>query len=320
MPSLDVVICTYNRAADLDRCLDALARQDPAVEGDWRVTVIDNNCTDRTADVVEAHVRRGRIPGLTRRIEPQQGLTPARQAGVRGSDADWIGFVDDDCGVASNWVAQAVRFAASRPDAGAFGGRVRPDWCRTPPTHLARHAWLFAAQDHGDEVCRVESLVGAGVVVNRRALGEVGWTAEPFLADRTGLGHVSGGDVEISFRLGRAGHCLWYVPSLRIDHRIAPSRQRMPDLLRLAHGLGAGAELVSLMGSSDVGGWPRQTGLILRQELRRHFASTTYVLRGRYPWQDWMIRMAFLAGQRAQHRALSRDEATRDRLGGVWAR
>ena len=280
----------------------------------------DNNCTDRTADVVAAHVAQGRIPGLTYKVERRQGLTPARQAGVRESAAEWIAFVDDDCRVASDWVAEAVRFAASRPEAGGFGGRVRPDWGRIPPKHLPRHAWLFAAQDHGDEVRAVESLVGAGVVLSRRALGQVGWTAEPLLADRTGLGHVSGGDVEICFRLAAAGHLLWYVPSLRIDHLIAPSRQRMPDLLRLARGLGAGAELVSLMGSPDPAGWPRQVSATLSDELRRHLASTSYVLRGQYPWQDWLIRMAFLAGQRAQHRALSRDAGTRDRLGGVWAR
>jgi GT2 family glycosyltransferase len=319
MPGLDVVICTYNRAADLDRCLNALGRQDP-VEGDWRVTVIDNNCTDRTADVVDAHVREGRIPGLTRRVERRQGLTPARQAGVRESEAEWVAFVDDDCLVASDWVAEAVRFAASRPEAGGFGGRVRPDWGRPPPEHLSRHAWLFAAQDHGGEARRVESLVGAGVVLNRRALAEVGWTAEPYLADRTGLGHVSGGDVEICFRLAAAGRLLWYVPSLRIDHLIAPSRQRLRDLLGLARGLGAGAELVSLMGSSDPAGWPGRTGAILVEEFRRHLASTSYVLRGRYPWRDWLIRLAFLAGQRAQHRALSQDATTRDRLGGVCAR
>ncbi len=326
MTTLDVVICTYNRAADLDRCLDALGRQQAAEAADtpWRVTVIDNNCTDGTAEVVEAHRRRGQVPGLARRVEPQQGLTPARQAGARESRAEWIAFVDDDCLVAPDWVAAAVEFARAHPEAGAFGGRVRPDWGleggRAPPAHLSRHAWLFAAQDLGDAPREVESLVGAGVVLNRRALEEVGWIAEPYLADRTGLGHVSGGDVEICFRLAAAGRRLWYVPTLRIDHRVAPGRQRMADLLRLARGLGAGAELVNLMGAPDPEAWPRRAGEALRGELRRHLASTPYVLRRRYPWRDWMIRAAFLAGRRAQHRALSRDEATRSRLGGVWAR
>ena len=63
-----------------------------------------------------------------------------------------------------------------------------------------------------------------------------------------------------------------------------------------------------------------ERGAILRREVRVHLASTSYVLRGRYPWQDWLIRMAFLSGQRAQHRSLTHDARTRDRLGGVGAR
>ncbi len=318
MPTLDVVICTYNRAADLDRCLEALARQRP-VSAQWRTTVVDNNSTDRTADIVALRARQGDVPDLARVVEPRQGLTPARQKGLAESSADWVAFVDDDCLVAPDWVAETLRFAATQPSAGAFGGRVVPDFGRTPPGHLTRHAWLFAAQDHGPDVREVENLVGAGLVVNRRALDAVGWTAEPYLADRTGLGHVSGGDVEISFRLTAAGRKLWYVPSLRIDHRIAASRQHMRELLGLARGLGAGAELVNLMGSPEPSRWLPQVETLLRKEIRRHAASTYHVLNGRYPWRDWLIRAAFLAGRHTQQRALRDDPATRGRLGGVWA-
>ncbi len=286
----------------------------------WRATVVDNNSTDGTADIVAFHTRQGGVPGLVRIVEPRQGLTHARQRGVAQSSADWVAFVDDDCLLAPEWITEAVCFAAGQPNAGAFGGRVVPDWGRTPPDHLPRHAWLFAAQDHGREIREVESLVGAGVVLNRRALDAVGWTAEPYLADRIGLGHASGGDVEICYRLTAAGRKLWFVPSMRIDHRIAASRQRMPELLGLARGLGAGAELVDLMGSSEPSSWLSRVERTLRSDIRRHLASTYHVVTGRYHWRDWLIRAAFLAGQHTQHRALRRDAGTRTRLGGVWAR
>jgi len=282
------------------------------------VTVVDNNCTDHTAGVVTRHAGTGRIPGLRRIAEPRQGLTPARQCGVRASTADWVAFVDDDCILAPDWIAGALRFAAAHPEAGGFGGRVMPDWGREPPDYLLRHGWLFAAQDHGPEPCEVESLVGAGMALNRRALGEAGWTERPYLADRTGLGHVSGGDVEICYRLTSAGRRLWYVPSLWLDHRVSPKRQRLRDLCRLARGLGAGAELVSLMGSPDPGEWQARVEADIGAQIHRHAASTWYVLKGQYPWHDWLIRCAFLAGQRAQHRALRRDPQLRARLAGVF--
>jgi glucosyl-dolichyl phosphate glucuronosyltransferase len=318
MTRLDVVICTYNRAADLEACLIALAAQREAAEG-WRVTVIDNNSTDATPAVVAAQAARGSPLGLRRLVETTQGLTPARLRGVRESEAAWIAFVDDDCIVGPYWVAETLRFAAAHPEAGAFGGRVLPDWGRPPPAHLKRHGWLFAEQDYGAEPRTVGQLVGAGIVLNARALEAVGWTSQPYLADRTGVSHVSGGDVEIGCRLAGGGYPLWYAPGLRIDHRIAPARQRMRALLSLAHGLGSGAELVNLMGSADPDGWPDRMAAVLGEEIRRHVASTRYVLTGRYPWQDWLLRAAFLAGRRKQHRALSKDANARARLGALWA-
>jgi len=283
LTSLDVVICTYNRAADLADCLAALARQSGADPAAWRVTVVDNNCTDATPEVVAAQAAGGAPPGLRRVAEPTQGLTPARLRGVRGSSAGWVAFVDDDCICAPDWVAEALRFAVAHPEAGAFGGRVLPDWGRAAPSHLARHGWLFAQQDHGSEAKPVGNLVGAGVVLNRRALEDVGWTVDPLLADRTGLGHVSGGDVEIGCRLAFGGYGLWYAPGLRIDHRIAPARQGIRGLVGLAKGLGAGAELVSLMGAPNPDDWPARVGATLAEEIRCDIASTRYVFKGEYP-------------------------------------
>jgi glycosyltransferase involved in cell wall biosynthesis len=46
--SIDVVICTYNRAASLDAVLSTLSRQSPNVDVVWSVLVIDNASTDST--------------------------------------------------------------------------------------------------------------------------------------------------------------------------------------------------------------------------------------------------------------------------------
>jgi len=97
--TLEIVICTYNRAADLDRCLARLGDQRDA-EADWSVTVVNNNCTDRTSQVVAEHVASGRVPHLAQIFERVQGLTPARRRGVLESTAEWVAFVDDDCLVA----------------------------------------------------------------------------------------------------------------------------------------------------------------------------------------------------------------------------
>lgn len=52
--ALDVIICTHNRAADLNRTLAALASQTKTDDVHWSVLVIDSGSTDPTSTVVEA--------------------------------------------------------------------------------------------------------------------------------------------------------------------------------------------------------------------------------------------------------------------------
>ena len=49
-PLLELVICTYNNAPMLDLALTSLARQKPSTQAGWACLVVDNNCTDATAD------------------------------------------------------------------------------------------------------------------------------------------------------------------------------------------------------------------------------------------------------------------------------
>lgn len=313
--NFDIVICTYNRAAALDLCLKTLSRQQAGPD-DWRVTVIDNNCTDNTAEIVAAHVARNHLPRLTRIPETRQGLTSARQRGVGDSVARWVAFVDDDCLLAPDWIAQLRDRALSNPEAGAIGGKVIPDWGRTAPAWLERHGWLFARQDHGETARPVDSLVGAGMVVNRAAMAATGWIGAPFLADRVGRDFTSGGDVEISLRLAAAGYAQWYDPAMHLRHVIDPARQKLRDLLGLARGLGAGAELASLLCAPDAGTWLAAQHAELGRLRRHHARSGLFELSTRLSWQDWLISGAFLEGRRKGYRSLSENAALRLQLAG----
>ena len=239
---LDVVICTYNNAAGLDRTLHALGRSRPA-EGRWGVLVVDNNSTDDTQQVVRRHRDAGALPALTCVQEQRQGLTWARLRGVTSTTAPWVAFVDDDCIVDEAWVERTVSFAGTHPDAGAFGGRVVLDHEQEIKPVLRSYGWAFAEQDLGDEEQPVDCLVGAGMVLNRAALDECGWTQEPLLADRVGEALVSGGDVELALRVAGTGRPLWYVPACEIHHEIPARRVARSYLVRIVTGLGVSHSL-----------------------------------------------------------------------------
>src|SRR3954454_12809609 len=112
--SIDVVVCTYDHAASLEMALAAPARQRVPEGVDWGVLVVDNNCTDGTGALLARLRAEGALP-LRGVREPVQGLTPARVRGVRETAREWIAFVDDDCVVAHDWIAQAAAVARERP-------------------------------------------------------------------------------------------------------------------------------------------------------------------------------------------------------------
>ena len=250
-PELEVVICTYNNAAMLDGVLSALACQRQVERARWTCLVVDNNCTDDTPNVVARHVLAGAIPDLRSVREPKQGLTSARLRGVRSTTSQWIAFVDDDCFLQSDWIAQAIAFADSHSCVGAFGGRVALDWEVEPPRYVRAYGYSFAEQDQGKVEHQVTFLAGAGLVVNRLALSASGWIAAPLLADRVGEKLVSGGDVEIVLRIAGIGRELWYVPQCVLNHRI-PARRFSPRyLININRNLGISQALAEALVSAD---------------------------------------------------------------------
>ena len=109
---MDIVICTYNNAALLDRVLTEISLQKVSKIYNWSVLVVDNNCTDETADIVNKHINSRLIPNLRRIVEQKQGLTHARLCGIKNTTSEWLAFVDDDCLLSEDWIDKAIQFAA----------------------------------------------------------------------------------------------------------------------------------------------------------------------------------------------------------------
>ena len=295
MSSLEIAICTYNRAQELDLCLTTLARQ-TAAKNTWQVLVIDNASTDNTQSIVEKHRRQELFPQLRIIHEKKQGLTSARQRAIKESEAQYIAFVDDDCYLEPSWIRELNKAIEKYPNAVAFGGRVKPTWPPNIDKKYLSHGWLFAEQPHGkpSKEGETEALVGAGLVINRMALMATGWVDQPLIEDRVGRGATSGGDVEISLRLSEAGGQLMYIPSMQLEHKIDPERQTKQSMFELSAGLGAGAALISLMQSQIL------PGEFFKNEIYRSKKRLRKLLIGmlkhNYSITDWRIYRAFELG------------------------
>src|SRR3954466_14429632 len=99
-PDLSIVLCTYNRAALLERALIALRDSSGAPRAE--LIVVDNNSSDATPGVVGSFAAgplAGRYAG-----EPRQGLSYARNTGILRASAPLLAFTDDDVEAGPDWI------------------------------------------------------------------------------------------------------------------------------------------------------------------------------------------------------------------------
>lgn len=120
MTAVSVVVPIYNGAVTIGACLDSLLHQ-TAVDFCYEIIVVENGCTDTTAQVVQ------RYP--VRLIScRERGPAAARNTGVTVSTGDILAFTDADCIADPGWLAALVAPFAD-PQVGAVAGAIRAYDC-----------------------------------------------------------------------------------------------------------------------------------------------------------------------------------------------
>lgn len=225
-----VIVCTYNRAHNLPRCLGALANMHGTQEIAWEVLVVDNNSSDETPGMVQRLA--GELPIEIRYTrEAQQGLNYARNRGIRESRGRFFAYVDDDIAVGADWLAALYgNFMAN--DADAVGGRIHldpgvklPKWIQDDETK-----GFLGYQDYGDEPFRMDGKrrypYGGNMAFNRRVVDRIGYF-NPLLG-RKGEGRkrselFKGAETDYFHRLTDAGEArIFYEPRAIVYHQVQP--------------------------------------------------------------------------------------------------
>jgi glycosyltransferase involved in cell wall biosynthesis len=117
-----IQLCTYNRAALLERVLDACFEQ-TVPEGAYEVVLVNDGSTDDTPAVIER--ARSRVRGSFAVVDqPNSGLAKGRNAGIARSTGERIIFIDDDVLPLPNFVAEHLRSHAAHPQAIVRGGAI----------------------------------------------------------------------------------------------------------------------------------------------------------------------------------------------------
>ncbi len=136
-PFVSIVIPTYNRAKELERCFRSLFALDYPVDC-LEIIVVDDASTDETSSLLQRLGQEAVTYGLTVRVvrhEKQQGVGVSRNTGAEVAQYDLIAYLDSDCVASPSWLRSLVPvFQDIR--IGAVGGMI---WAYDRKTLLGRY-------------------------------------------------------------------------------------------------------------------------------------------------------------------------------------
>ncbi|NOQ77328.1 MAG: glycosyltransferase, partial [Methylococcaceae bacterium] len=88
MVSVSIIIPTFNRSALLERALESVNKQ---TVSDYEIIVVDDGSTDNTAEMIQT-----KFPEVQYVLQPNRGVSSARNKGLKLAKGQWLAFLDSD--------------------------------------------------------------------------------------------------------------------------------------------------------------------------------------------------------------------------------
>ena len=150
---LTAIICTYNRARYVGKLLESIAANDLA-KTEYELLLVDNNCTDNTREVCEAFAAAHPDVIFRYTTEPEQGLSAAKNRGIKEAKGDIIVYIDDDALVDPWYLRTYAEWFATHPETMACGGPIEPLYETSEPDWMTQYtkALLTAWMNYGEKV------------------------------------------------------------------------------------------------------------------------------------------------------------------------
>jgi len=208
--TLSVIICTLNRAPQLEHCLQRF-REAPTFCKTWELIVVDNNSSDDTRAVTQKFA--SSAPFHVRYVfESRQGLSYARNRGIAETSGSIIAFTDDDCLVERQWASTIVREFSTDRSLAVLGGRVDPE----PPNGQGGGTRTYSDRKQITSFPEIfRHMIGCNMAFSRNVFEVIGGF-DPLLGKGTSLGSAE--DLDILYRALKGQLPIVYVPEAVVFH------------------------------------------------------------------------------------------------------
>jgi len=224
---LSIVIVNYNVKFFLEQCLHAVFKA--LNETDAEVFVVDNNSLDGSVEMI-----REKFP-LVKLIanKDNKGFSKANNQAIKTAKGEYVLLLNPDTVVEEDTFKKVISFMDAHPEAGGLGvhmidgkGNFLPESKRGLPTPsvaffkifglsaLFPKSKIFGKYHLGfldkNKTHQVDVLSGAFMLLRKSALDKTGLLDETFF--------MYGEDIDISYRMLKAGFKNYYFPETRIIH------------------------------------------------------------------------------------------------------
>lgn len=224
---LSVIIVNFNVAYFLEQALWSVRKS--AIGITHQVIVVDNHSVDRSIQMV-----REKFPEVTLIAnEKNVGFSKANNQAIQMASGEYILLLNPDTVVEEDTFKKCIRFMDEHSEAGALGvkmmdgtGRFLPESKRGLPTPFVAFCKIFGLSAlfpnsaffgkyhlgflDREQTHSVDILSGAFMLLRKSALDKTGLLDEQFF--------MYGEDIDLSWRLIKAGYKNYYFPEARIIH------------------------------------------------------------------------------------------------------
>ncbi len=198
MSKLSIVIPVYNDRHNLAKCLDALEK---SLFKDYQLIVVDDGSTDDSGEVAKSR------SDCFLRLDKNMGPSAARNHGARHASADLLFFLDADIVVEADTLGQILEEFAANPEISALFCSYQSD----TPSHNFVSQYKNLQHHFTHKIGRREAATFCGGfgAIRRDVFLEKGGFDENIRFME---------DVQLGYRLRKAGHRILLCPSIQLTH------------------------------------------------------------------------------------------------------
>jgi len=231
---ISVIICTYNRCESLCNTLDSLIRQ-KNIDFEYEIIIVDNNSKDNTKEILYSYIQKFKLK-LKYFFEYQQGLSYARNIGIKEAKGSILIFTDDDCILDENWLSN-INKCFQNYNCDGIGGRILPLYPENTPKWIIDNKDLLGGPivmfDYGELNLAYDSktmfpFVGANLSFKKNCFDEFGLFSTNLGAGSGALGE----DTDFFKRLEKAGKKLYYCGEALAWHPVEIKRTNLRYLAK----------------------------------------------------------------------------------------